>query len=73
MRRTTRALGTLEKAILMDQMTDILIECQNNQDKVSKEEMKHYGNACGMAGYKIMRLLYESHVVESGIDGKLNV
>ena len=73
MKRTGRALGTLEKSILLDEITDIMIDVQNNQDNVSKEEMKHYGNACGMAGYRIMRLLYESHVVESGIEGKLNI
>lgn len=58
------------KIKLFDESVRIFLECENRTD-ITKEELKHYGNACGMAGYKILRLLFENRVVEPGRDGSL--
>lgn len=60
------------KVKLFDEVVRIMIDCENRED-VTKEEIKKYGNPCGMAGYKILRLFYDNKVVEPGMDGRLDV
>ena len=60
------------KLLLFDEVVKIVISSENHED-VTKEEIKQYGSPCGMAGYKILRLLYDNKVIEPGLDGKLNI
>lgn len=60
------------KIQLFDEVVKILIDAENRTE-VTKEEIKQYGNPCGMAGYKILRLLFDNKVIEPGEDGRLKL
>lgn len=59
-----------KKIRLFDEVVNIVIESENRED-VTREELKKYGNPCGMAGYKILRMLFDNKVIEPGREGSM--
>ena len=66
MRRTNKLISCEEKSRMLDEIADILINCENGVMEAPAEVIKKYKTPASWAGYKIMRYLFENKVIEPG-------
>lgn len=66
MRRTNKPISCEEKSRMLDEIADILINCENGVMEAPAEVIKKYKTPASWAGYKIMRYLFDNKIIEPG-------
>lgn len=66
MRRTNKPISCEEKSKMLDDIAEIIINCENGVMEAPAEVIKKYKTPASWAGYKIMRYLFDNKIIEPG-------